>query len=123
MKSILYLDDTTDQRNLVRMILTAEGFRVDTAVDGEEGLKKVEQACPDLILLDLGMPKIDGFEFLKLIKADPNTQNIPIVVVSAWTSVHHREAAIEAGASKFISKPYDLDILTQTVREFFPIEP
>lgn len=122
MKSILYLDDTPDQRNLVRMILVAEGFNVDTAVDGQEGLRKVQEACPDLILLDLGMPKVDGFEFLEIMKQKPETAAIPVIVVSAWTSVKHREAAIEAGAATFISKPYDLEVLTKIVRQYLPTD-
>lgn len=122
MKSILYLDDTPDQRNLVRMILVAEGFMVETATDGEEGLNKIKESYPDLILLDLGMPKLDGFEFMAVVKSQPETKKIPIVVVSAWTSKKHREAAIEAGAATFISKPYDLDVLTKTVREFLPAD-
>ncbi|MEM7033178.1 MAG: response regulator [Chloroflexota bacterium] len=65
---------------------------------------------------------MDGFEFMEMLKAQPNTQHIPIVVVSAWTSVKHREAALSAGASTFISKPYDLEILTKTVREYLPAE-
>lgn len=118
MSNVLYLEDTPDQRDLVTLVLSTAGIDIDTAVDGEEGLRKVQENRPSLILLDLGMPKIDGFEFMERLKAQPETSQIPVIVVSAWTSKNHRERAIEAGATMFISKPYDLESLTDTVRKF-----
>lgn len=122
MSSVLYLEDTPDQRDLVSLVLSTAGIDIDTAVDGEEGLRKVGENPPGLILLDLGMPKIDGFEFMKRLKSKPETSHIPVIVVSAWTSKNHRERAIEAGAAMFISKPYDLENLTSVVQEFLPQE-
>ena len=102
------------------MVLTSAGIPTETAADGEEGLRKISAQLPDLILLDLGMPKVDGFEVMEKMKAEPKMANIPVIVISAWTSLKHREAALEAGATAFISKPYDLEYLTNTVRQHLP---
>jgi len=115
--NILYLDDTFDQRNMVKMILETVGIQVETAVDGQEGLRKVANNRPDLILLDLRMPKLGGFEFLKIIKSQPNTKDIPVVVISAWANSASQEEVMSAGAAAFITKPYELDELISVVQK------
>ena len=120
MSIVLYLEDTSDQQHLVAMVLRSIGLEVDLASDGQEGLKKISQRRPDLILLDLGMPRVDGFDFMTVVKAREETQDIPIVVISAWTANMHREKAAEAGAIAFISKPYELDDLITTIQQHLP---
>ena len=117
MPTVLYLEDTTDQRDLVVMVLQTINIQVEVAADGEEGLKKLEEHRPDLILLDLGMPKLDGLGFMKIIKEKPDTSKIPIVVISAWTASKYREQAKQAGADDFVSKPYDIDNLIEVVQK------
>lgn len=117
MSKVLYLEDTSDQRDLVVMILGTIGIEVEVAADGQAGLEKVEAAPPDLILLDLGMPKLDGFEFMAILKDRPETRDIPIVVISAWTAARHREKAMASGAEAFISKPYEIDDLIKAVQK------
>jgi CheY-like chemotaxis protein len=115
---VLYLDDTADQRNLVEMVLNSIGLDVETGADGEEGLRKVAQNPPDLILLDLRMPKINGFEFLKIIKEQSDTQNIPVVVISAWANKAARDEVMGAGAIDFLIKPYEIDDLIAMVQKY-----
>ena len=118
MSKVLYLDDTADQRNLVEMVLNSIGLDVETGSDGEEGLLKVTQSPPDLILLDLRMPKVNGFEFLKIIKAQSDTQNIPVVVISAWANKASQNEVMGAGASDFLIKPYEIDDLIAIVQKY-----
>ena len=120
MSKILYLDDSPDQRHLILMVLGSLGFQIETATDGEDGLHKVKTNRPDLILLDLRMPKIDGFEFLEILKQEDTLKDIPVIVVSAWAGKNQKEKAAQAGAIDFISKPYDLDRLINIIEKYLP---
>jgi twitching motility two-component system response regulator PilH len=88
------------------------------AVDGQEALQKIRDRHPDLILLDLFMPRLDGFGVLKAIKSNPVTKHIPIIVLSAWPTGDNRERAKKAGALDFIAKPYKPTELAKLVKEF-----
>jgi CheY-like chemotaxis protein len=73
-----------------------------------------------LILLDLGMPKLDGFEFMTILKSQPDTKDIPIIVISAWTAAYYREKSAESGAVEFLNKPYEIDELIDAVQTHLP---
>jgi chemosensory pili system protein ChpA (sensor histidine kinase/response regulator) len=121
MRTILFIEDSGDQRHLVSLFLEIYGYQVKVANDGIEGLAEARRSKPDLILLDLGMPKMDGFEVMKELRADETVREIPVVVLSAWTAARYREQAEAAGAKAFIAKPFELTDLLAVVQQFVPI--
>ncbi len=113
---ILVVDDTPANLRLLEAKLTAEYFEVVTATDGPSALDLAASNAPDLILLDIMMPGIDGFEVAERLKSDPNTQHIPIVMVTALTDSADRVRGLEAGADDFLSKPVNDVALFARVR-------
>jgi adenylate cyclase len=106
-KKILAVDDDVDNVELLRTYLQLAGYQVTTARSGEEALQKVEKEPPDLILLDVVMPGMDGYQVCAKLKGDKATQFIPIVMISALQDQEDRVKSIEAGADDFLSKPFD----------------
>jgi signal transduction histidine kinase len=104
-QTILVVDDEPENRMLLEEMLIAEGYQVVTAVDGLEALAKVGADAPDLIFLDVMMPRMDGFELCRKLKADPATWFIPVVIVTALSEREDRIRGIETGADDFLSKP------------------
>lgn len=113
---VLVVDDEELNRKLLRELLTSRGFHIEEARDGEEALHKARQLSPDIILLDVRMPRIDGFEACRELKQDPRTQLIPVVLLTALSSVEDRVAGIESGADDFLSKPFHQAELVARVR-------
>ena len=113
---ILVVDDEQRNRRLLRQLLEAEGHRVSEAADGEAAIECVDQSPPDVILLDLSMPKMDGFEVCRRLKQSPATEHIPILLISALTEREDRLRGIEAGADDFIAKPIDRQEVLLRVR-------
>jgi chemosensory pili system protein ChpA (sensor histidine kinase/response regulator) len=122
MQTILFVEDTSEQRELVAMFLGMNGYHVEVANNGIEGLEQARRSKPDVILLDLGMPKMDGYQMLRELRADEALKDIPVIVISAWTAATHRERAEAAGADVFITKPFDLTHILATVEEYAPAE-
>lgn len=111
---VLVVDDTTLNRQFLKDELEDEGYVVSTAEDGEQALAVVVENPPDLILLDIMMPKLDGYEVCRRLKSDERTILIPVVMVTALTASHERIKGIEVGADDFLSKPYNrLELLTR----------
>jgi CheY-like chemotaxis protein len=117
MATILYVEDNAEHRLMMHTLLTSRGFDVELGRNGVEGIELTKEAHPDLILLDLYMPKMDGFTMMDCLKEDPATQAIPIIVISAWPTGDHRRRAFDGGARAFVEKPYDTDILIQLIEE------
>ena len=103
---ILVVEDEQNIRELIRYNLNQEGFRVETAGNGQEGLDKVRAGKADLILLDLMLPEIDGFELCKILKKNKNTQAIPIIMLTAKGEETDRVVGLELGADDYIVKPF-----------------
>jgi DNA-binding response OmpR family regulator len=97
--------------------LQREGFAVTTAKDGVDALQLLGEQVPDVILLDIEMPRMDGFEFAKTIKGDPNFVNIPIIMITSRTAEKHRSRAAELGVDLYLGKPYQEDELLRHLRE------
>ena len=120
MGNILLVEDTNEQRDLVAMYLEMNGYHVEVANDGLQGLAQARKLKPDLILMDLGMPKMDGYQMIAELRADEKLKDVPIVVISAWTAATHRERAKAAGADGFITKPFELGHILSTVQKYVP---
>ncbi len=115
---ILVIEDTEDNRRILRDLLTAAGYDVIEAVDGMTGVAIALERRPDLILMDIQLPVIDGYEATRRIKADPTTQNIPIIAVTSYALAGDEAKAREAGCNGYVAKPYSPRLLLQKVREF-----
>lgn len=113
---ILVVDDQASNRELFRDLLEAGGHRVSLASDGLEGIRLAHETSPDVILLDVSMPGIDGLEACRRLKADPVTTVIPVLLVTALAHREHRLAGVEAGANDYITKPIDSADLVLRVR-------
>lgn len=123
MKSkILVVDDEERLRRVLEVRLQAMGHEVIMAVDGEDALVKVAQSSPDLILLDVMMPKLDGFATSRRLKDSPKTNHIPIVMVTALNEVQDRVRALEAGADDFMTKPVDPSELRARVKTLLKVK-
>ena len=107
-QKLLIVDDEADTLRLVSLMLERQGYEILTAKAGKTALEKVESDKPDLILLDVMMPNMDGFEVAKALRSDPETENIPIIMFTAKTRVDDKVAGFEAGADDYIKKPFDL---------------
>lgn len=114
-KKILIVDDESDMRETISTRLEISNFEVIEARDGEEGLEKAKKEKPDLIVLDLMMPKITGFEVCRMLKFDDAYKNIPIIVLSALSQQPDREKAVQCGADAYFIKPFDLDLLVTKI--------
>ena len=104
---VLVVDDEPDLIRILEFGLKAAGYQVEIAVDGQEGLKKAREIRPDIILLDLMLPKLDGYKVCRLLKFDERYRQIPIIILSARTQEGDQALAKEMGANRFITKPYE----------------
>jgi DNA-binding response OmpR family regulator len=117
-RRILVVDDDPRLLHVVAMYLSIEGYDVDTAGNGEEGLRSLEQRRPDLVILDVMMPGIDGLEACRRIKSNPETRTIPVVLFTALSRTDDVENGRAAGANRFINKPFSLIGLGAVIRSF-----
>jgi len=112
---ILVVDDSTTNVVLLEAILDEKGYQIETALNAKEAYSIIERESPDLILLDLLMPKISGFDFLEEIRKIDKTKNTPVIVVSALTDEENIEKIMKMGAIDFVKKPIDLQYLVDKV--------
>lgn len=116
-KRVLCIEDHPEMIELIRLILGREGFEVDGALGGREGLKAIQENPPDLILLDLMMPDVDGWEVYRQIKADEDLRRIPVIAVTAKAQSIDRVLGLHiAGMDDFITKPFGPKELTASVQ-------
>src|SRR5215218_6680116 len=119
---ILIVDDHEDNIELLRARLEARGYRIDTAMDGEQALAHVARTTPDLILLDVMMPRIDGFEVVRRLKSDKSLPFIPIILQTALDSTEHKVEGLDAGADDYITKPINFAELEARVKSMLRIK-
>lgn len=118
-KKILVVDDDPGMCELVQSILVTEGVEVFTATDGEDGIQKAFEIKPDLILLDIAMPKVDGVTFCMAIQTIADAQKIPIIIITGQTNRNRVQACMKAGADDFLVKPLQMDELLACVGAMF----
>ena len=116
MQKILYVEDNDDNVYVMKGRLPRLGFEVVVAADGEQGVAMAETEAPDLILMDLRLPGIDGWETTRRIKAAPATKAIPVIALSAHAMAGDREKALEAGCDDYDTKPVDFPRLLERIR-------
>jgi two-component system cell cycle response regulator DivK len=115
---VLYIEDNMDNMTLVQRVLQIEGYDVIPAINGAEGIAKAKAILPDLIITDINLPDIDGYEITDTLKKDPKTAHIPIVAMTANVMKKDREYVFQAGCDGYISKPIDVDELPNQVEEY-----
>ena len=121
-KRILIVDDTIDAVELLRKRLRSERYDTAEAYDGEEGLKKVVDYNPDLVVLDVMMPKMDGYEVCQRLKLDENTRYIPVIMLTAKSDVASKVKGLDIGADDYLPKPFDYKELSARVRSLLTIK-
>lgn len=116
-KTVLVVDDYADSRLMLGRLLEMSGYRVLEAADGREAVRVAERECPDVVLMDLQMPVLDGFTATSLIRRIESICRVPVVAVSARCSQEFVSAAARVGCDHFVPKPVDFDLLLEVVRE------
>ena len=115
MAKILLVEDNEMNRDMLSRRLKRRGFDMVIAIDGQEGLEMAGQESPDLVLLDLSLPKVDGWEVAKQLKADAATSGIPIIALTAHAMAGDRERAMEVGCDEYDTKPIDMKRLLEKI--------
>jgi len=116
--TILYVEDNIDNRTLVRRILLSEDYSLIEATNGAEALQVLENTKPDLILMDINMPDMDGYTLTAKIKSKPGFERVPILALTANVMRGDKEKTLEAGCDGYIQKPLDIDQLIKEVERF-----
>jgi len=119
-KRILVIEDQEDNRQIVRDLVTASGYELIEATTGEEGLEVAARERPDLILMDIQLPGIDGYEVTRRIKANPKLRKIPIIAVTSYALSGDDKKAFAAGCDGYVTKPYSPRLLLAKIREYLP---
>lgn len=114
-RTILVVDDELMTREMLRMMLELSGYAVTEAVDGEDALAKIDEVQPDMVLLDVMMPGVDGFEVCRRLRANEKTAHIPIVILSAKTAPDAVQKGLAAGANTYLKKPVTREELIEEV--------
>jgi len=120
-KKILVVDDEVYILHILDFSLGAEGYEVITAADGAEAIEKARQEKPDLVVLDIMMPKVDGFEACRRLKADPETREIPVILLTAKGREVDRKMGMEVGADDYIVKPFSPTKLIEKIGGFLKV--
>jgi len=121
-KRIMVVEDQEDNRQILRDLLGNNGYELIEAWDGEAALTTLASQRPDLILMDIQLPGIDGYEVTRRIKADPGLRGIPIIAVTSYALSGDDDKAFKAGCDAYISKPYSPRQLLAKVREYLPLD-
>jgi CheY-like chemotaxis protein len=119
-KTILVIDDVEENVDIIRQKLSHLGYSVLEAFDGEQGLNVIQQHVPNLVLCDIMLPKLDGWEILSAVRKDPKLKHIPMILMTAYTTIQfrgERKRAIELGAIDYLKKPFDLSEMASLIEK------
>ena len=119
-QTILYIEDNEYNRKIVRQLFSRTSYRLIEAADGEAGVAMAQKELPNLILMDVQLPKMSGLDATRVLKADARTSQIPVIVITSFAMSGDREKAAEAGAQSYLAKPYSPRELLALVREHLP---
>ena len=122
MQTVLVIEDEAPLRANIVRILAVEGFRVVSAADGDEGLARVREAHPDLIICDILMPRMDGFGVLAALRSGPDTAAIPFIFLTASADKEDLARGLRSGANEYVTKPFKIADLLAAVRRLLPVE-
>jgi len=117
MSTVLIVEDSIAQREMITDLLKASGLQVTHAGDGVEALETIQSTTPDLVVLDIVMPRMNGYELCRRLKSDPKTQNVPVVMCSSKGEEFDRYWGIKQGADAYIAKPFQPTELVGTVKQ------
>jgi two-component system cell cycle response regulator DivK len=119
-KRILVVEDTDDNRKIIRDLLTASGYELIEATDGAAGVALAQKERPDLVLMDIQLPEIDGYEATRRIRAIPEMATVPIIAVTSYALSGDDAKALAAGCDGYVAKPFSPRQLLAKIREFLP---
>ena len=119
-QTILYIEDNEYNRKIVRQLVSRTTYRLIEAVDGESGVVQAQMELPNLVLMDVQLPKMSGLDATRILKADARTRHIPIIVITSFALSGDREKASAAGADSYLAKPYSPRELLALIRQFLP---
>jgi len=119
-KTILYVEDNEFNLKIVRQLLSRTSYRLIEAVDGEQGVATALRELPDLILMDIQLPKLSGLDATRMLRGDPKTAHVPIIVVTSFALSGDDKKAQDAGASAYLAKPYSPRELLAMIRKLAP---
>ncbi len=114
---VLIVEDNLDNYELVRFLLERSGYETVWAHSGKEGLEMIKKNPPDLVIMDLSLPEMDGWTATQHIKSDPKTANLPVLVLTAHTLPGEKKYALDVGCDGFLSKPMNVELFNRTVEE------
>ena len=115
--TVMVVDDSVTVRKVTSRFLEREGYTVVTAKDGADALMQLQDKLPDIMLLDIEMPRMDGFEVAKNIRSSSRLKHIPIIMITSRTGDKHRDRALSLGVNKYLGKPYQEDVLLSNIHE------
>ena len=120
---VLLIEDNAANRYLARFILEKNGFEVVEADNGADGVRLARERTPDLVLMDIEMPEMDGYEATNLLRAEAATAQVPIMAFTSYAHPSDRERALTLGFSDYLEKPFEVDELVRRVRQLLPARP
>ncbi|MCA0188176.1 MAG: response regulator, partial [Proteobacteria bacterium] len=115
---VMVVDDSLTVRKITGRLLEREGYRVITAKDGVDALEQLQTARPDVIIADIEMPRMDGFDLTRNIRADAVLKQVPIIMITSRTAEKHKRYAEEIGVNHYLGKPYDEDVLLGLIQDY-----
>jgi two-component system cell cycle response regulator DivK len=119
-KRILYVEDNEFNRKIVRDLLARTSYRLIEATDGDAGVATAQEALPDLIIMDIQLPKLSGLDATRQLRAGPGTAHIPIIVITSFALAGDEPKARDAGAAAYLAKPYSPQELLRLIRQLVP---
>ncbi|MFM7602570.1 MAG: response regulator transcription factor [Pseudanabaena sp.] len=117
MSTVLVVEDSVTQREMIEDLLKGSGLTVKTAGDGVEALEQIQGSCPDIVVMDIVMPRMNGYELCRRIKTDPKTERVPVVMCSSKDEEFDRYWGMKQGADAYIAKPFQPQELVGTVKQ------